>query len=269
MAGIISHTTHIDSPLHAELLQKQIKLAGEQRARDAEYLHNTWRGLRAGKEANHRNIQPQDAKQGNVVVFDVRDRGQDADQDMYFGEWDKTYEVGVVMQFLNKSEADQGMWQLDCVIYEPYKVNDDGNAVEPLWVSIAKAKKSGLPEPPSNWQDVVSLPWRAVQQIPLRILMAIDKNFNHRAVPTRMLKADFMGSGEDVLKLPQSKPWRYNLPYPNVRFVMKRGKGEATKKMFKLDEHGREHLMHEVNRYDTTRIVPKACINMHQAGFFE
>ncbi len=50
---------------------------------------------------------------------------------------------------------------------------------------------------------------------------------------------------------------------------MKRGKGESTKKMFKLDEHGREHLKHEVNRHDTTRIVPKACINMHQAGFYE
>ncbi len=51
--------------------------------------------------------------------------------------------------------------------------------------------------------------------------------------------------------------------------MMKRGKGEATKKMFKLDEHGREHFMHEVNRYDTNRIVPKARINMHQACFYE
>jgi hypothetical protein len=250
------------------LLQRQIQVAKEQRGRDAEYINVTWRGLRAGKEANHRNIQPQDAKQGNVVVFDVRDRGQDADQDMYFGEWDKTYEVGVVMHY-NKSHADASMWQFECEIYEPYTVNDCGNAIEPLWVTIAKAKKSGLPEPPSNWQVVSSLPWRAVHQVPIRILKAIDKNFSDRDLNPRMLKKNFLESGADVLKLPQTKPWRYNLPYPNVRFVMKRAQGEATKKMFKLDEHGREHLMHEVNRYDTTRIVPQACINMHQAGFYE
>ncbi len=83
------------------------------------------------------------------------------------------------------------------------EVQGSTDRVEPLWVSIAKAKKSGLPEPPSNWQDVVSLPWRAVQQIPLGILKVIDKNFNHRAVPTRMLKTYFMGSGEDVLKPPK------------------------------------------------------------------
>jgi hypothetical protein len=217
----------------------------------------------------HRNIKPQDAKRGNVVVFDVRDRGQDSDDDMYLGEWDKTYEVGVVMQFLNKSDVDESKWEIECEIYEPYTVGDGGILVEPLWVTIAKAKKSGLPEPPSNWRVVASLPWRPVYQVPIRILKAIDKNFDIKSVPARELRKDFMGCGQDILKLPQSKPWRYKLPYPNVRFVMRRAVGEATKKMFKLDDHGQKHLMHEIDRYDTTRIVSQACINMHQAGDYE
>ena len=217
----------------------------------------------------HRNIKPQDAKRGNVVVFDVRDRGQDANDDMYLGEWDKTYEVGVVVQFVNKSLPDESKWEIECEIYEPYTVDDGGIPVEPLWVAIARAKKSGLPEPPSNWRVVASLPWKAVQQVPIRVLKAIDKNFDIQNVPTRQIKKDFMGCGLDALKLPQSQPWRYKLPYPNVRFVMRRAAGEASKKMFNLDDHGREHLMHEIDRYDTTRIVPQACINMHQAGDYE
>ena len=75
------------------LKEAQDRATARQRQRE-----NDWRndpGVYAGQHpAKHRNVQPQDAKLGNLVLLDCRKA--DEPEDRVLGEWERTYSLALV-----------------------------------------------------------------------------------------------------------------------------------------------------------------------------
>ena len=235
----------------------------EQNLRDQLNHIDTWEGPKVGDNLKYYNIRPQDAKRGNLVLFDVREReeGQQGNDDLFFGQWDKCYEVGVVKKTIKTSgdgteTTDNSEWKLMCEMYEPWTPDSQGIPLEPVWVTIEKTKASnarcqrlGLetqPLPEDNWETVVKYPWCAIRHIPITLLQAIDPGYTWNA---KQLIYDYRGSGKNVLYLGAGKCWEYPLPLANTRYVCHRDKSEVGKsKVMKWTEDTQARILGEIRR---------------------
>ena len=228
----------------------------------------TWEGPRAGDKLKHDNISPECAKQGNLVLFDVRkrDASQQGNDDLYLGEWDRYFEVGVVKKTLKTAEdgteaTDKSDWRLRCVMYEPWTPDEEGAPVEPVWVSIAKAKAKAastghvdkgleIPLPKDNWATVVKYPWCAINNVPVAVVKAINPE---ATIPPRRLVEDYRGSGKSVVYLGSQNYWEYEHPLGNVRYVTQRDKSEMGRrgmKVMRWNEETQKRLLIEMRRTD-------------------
>jgi hypothetical protein len=234
-----------------------------------------WVGYRCGdKPLKHRCVHPKDAKSGNLVLLDVRNAGNT--KDVLLGDWEGYYQLGVVStrqaidtivsDFSDKSlttsktgemkkltkgtpEGHQSKekskdFLLHLITWEPYFKDKDG-MYRPLWVENALRAKDGHELHPSKWQDVVSLPWCPIKQMPLehsRKLLNIP-DFNP---PKRELAANYLNSGVDCHKQP--KGYRHTQSAGTVRHVFQFDTHERRKNIISFNTMSQREILVEMSR---------------------
>ena len=235
------------------LKEAQDRSTARQRQRE-----NDWRndpGVYAGQApAKHRNVQPQDARSGNLVMLDCRKA--DEPEDLILGEWERTYSLALVCNSHHKVPVQDR--QLDVWLCQPHLLEKDASGEWktgiPLWLAVADAKANNKPAPKTDWPSVVQLPWCAIKELPLSVYKALQENPDQWEPHSRSLLKDFEGTKELAYKMPgrvNQGFYKQSRPVVNVSYVCQLDKGERKLKKFLLNEatqmdilsymHAREH----------------------------
>jgi len=122
----------------------------------------------------HRNIDPKDARRGNLVVVVVRS-AKNTD-DCVLGPWEKQYFIGVINKRQRKG-PNLPKDNLIITLYEPWKVYDGVSSIH-LWAS-RKIEGDDCDEYPIEtiaWVDLLQVPWLPVFQMPLEVHKALTES---------------------------------------------------------------------------------------------
>ena len=196
----------------------------------------------------HRNIDPKDARRGNLVVVDVRS-AKNTD-DCVLGPWEKQYLIGVINKRQRKGpnlpEDD-----LTITLYEPWKVYD-GLPSMPLWASM-KVEGDTCDEYSTEslaWVDLLEKPWLPVSQIPLDVHKAlIESNGEiYQKPPPHQIVTNYKRTGIDVVKMKPS--YTNQQKAGTIKYIMQLDKSEklASDKdgMITLNEDTQRDLINSV-----------------------
>lgn len=193
------------------------------RIRMEEHERRAHPGVWAGPTpVRHRAVNAEDAKRGNLVLLDTRKT--DIPEGGHLGEWERTYQLGVVSVAngtVPMSDRELKVW-----LYQPHVLDQDGKAGMPLWVAVAHARAHGLSEPKTDWESVISLPWRLIQELPLSVMNALDRGGNF--VPqSRMLVKEYCRIPGITAYKVQGSGYKDTCPALNVAYVCEFDRGEA------------------------------------------
>ena len=127
-------------------------------------------GLHTGP-ARYFNIEGEDARAGNVVFINQKNTW-DLDNEEILGEWETSFIVGVVKKRYTMPAVEaggEGHDVVDVEYYQPWSVDQDGEAQMPLWTWSAALVEDGCEPQPSAWEDVLHLPWRPSTYLPKKL----------------------------------------------------------------------------------------------------
>ena len=132
-----------------------------------------------------------DAKVGNLVIIDTASGAYTTEErGAMLGDWEAQYAVGYVHK---REKADDGSETLLIKHCEPW-VEEDGVAVQPLWVANHLRATANAEPHPSTWEDVRELPWLPIRALPVATYNVFYRDHAAREVrPTRDVDNNFRG----------------------------------------------------------------------------
>lgn len=175
---------------------------------------STFRGLHAGPSARlTERSTNENAAWKNFVIVDHSAGTSEA----HVGEWESQFVVGYV-------KTNKGM-DLQVQLYEPWVQDENGCPTMPLWLSDElKAREDIDYEPSTDWETVLSLPWKQVKAVPYRIAEAMFLEENPGGSfepPLSRVKHTFMDHEVKVYKYLSSKGYcTETFSRENVLFVV-------------------------------------------------
>ena len=207
----------------------------EQERRQRGLRDGLFTGFRCGTSLRFRNVQPSDAKAGNLVVLDVRSAGND--DAALLGEWERSHMFGRVLS--HQGEKNTENHHLKVLFYEPWVTTADGQPERPLWAEVQKAQLCGGAPPPTDLKSVLALPWLVIEHMPVGVCC---HTYAVQQPRKQSLVAHFRQSGQSAVRLP--KPGFFQLqPAGSVTFVMQFDEKEAKKSSFRLNMTTQSELL--------------------------
>ena len=191
----------------------------------------------ASTPAKHRNVLPQDAAGGNLILLD--NRKTDIPEGGLLGEWERTYQLGVVLKGHKTVPLEDR--QLDIWIYQPHVFDKDGKVGMPLWAAVAHARAQNMPVPKTDWESVISLPWRRIKELPLSVVIALQRGEDF-APHGRSICEKYCGTSETAYTV-SGQGYRDSFPAANVAYVLKFDKGEAKDHQCLLNDATRTDIL--------------------------
>ena len=114
------------------------EVATDAEVRDRAKQTTPWIGYQSGdKPLRHRCVRPKDAKQGNLVLLDVRNACND--KDVLLGDWEGYCQLATVSsRQVDDNDVAKNVTDKDLVIHlvmwEPYYTDEADKSYRPLWV---------------------------------------------------------------------------------------------------------------------------------------
>ena len=254
--------------------------------RQAANQRRIWIGYQCSDTAlRHRNVLPKDAKRGNIVLLDCRNA--DNPEEALLGDWDGSYQLATVVtrhksdslsaetEAAGKSKKrkrqasstdslpkpDGSDDVLDLLMWEPYYVDPSSGEFRPLWVENEQRRMSGEERLPTDWKNVVQMPWRPITQLPLSVVRAIRVDPYFRP-SEKFLLSNYLNSAKDCEKM--DKGYRQQQKAGTVRYVFQFEKNERRKNTFQLQSSTQQEILRHLGAME----AEASSLNEDSAAYY-